>query len=257
MKHLTWLFCGATALAAFIAALATWPAQANDITTEWATVKPPPAPELKPATVEPKTTALLILDLMKVNCGTRPRCGATVPNVKKLLDAARARDMMVFYTMVGANPKPEGMVDQILAPRDGEWVVRGGADKFIGSDLEQRLKDKGIKTVIVTGTSAQGAVVGTSNVGGRSLQRAIRGLAPLQGRSRRPHGERDAHAQRSDQVRKLSCIQTSTDILDDLVPTLAIAGEKVDEGLWGAAGRLQHQCCGAVAHLGKGEAVVN
>ena len=37
------------------------------------------------------------------------------------------------------------MVDQILAPRDGEWVVRGGADKFIGSDLEQRLKDKGVR----------------------------------------------------------------------------------------------------------------
>ena len=26
-------------------------------------------------------------------------------------------------------------------------MVRGGSDKFIGSDLEQRLKDRGIKTV--------------------------------------------------------------------------------------------------------------
>jgi hypothetical protein len=39
-------------------------------------------------------------------------------------------------------------------------VVRGGSDKFIGSDLEQRLKDRGIKTGIVTSTSAQGAVAG-------------------------------------------------------------------------------------------------
>jgi hypothetical protein len=39
-------------------------------------------------------------------------------------------------------------------------VVRGGSDKFIGSDLEQRLKDRGIKTGIVTRTSAQGAVAG-------------------------------------------------------------------------------------------------
>ena len=71
--------------------------------------------------------------------------------------------MMVFYTLVGQTPTLENMVDQSLAPRPGEFVVRGGADKFIGSDLEMRLKDKGIKTVIVTGTSAQGAVVGTSN----------------------------------------------------------------------------------------------
>jgi nicotinamidase-related amidase len=180
MKHITRLFCCATALAAFIAPLATYSAQANDITMEWATVKLPPAPELKPATVEPKTTALLILDLMKANCGVRPRCISTVPNVKKLLDAARTYNMMVFYTMVGGTPKPEAMVDQILAPRDGEWVVRGGADKFIGSDLEQRLKDKGIKTVIVTGTSAQGAVVGTSN---GAVQRGYKAVVPVDGMS--------------------------------------------------------------------------
>ena len=39
----------------------------------------------------------------------------------------------------------------------------GGGDKFIDSDLDAGLKEKGIKTVIVTGTSAQGAVAGTSN----------------------------------------------------------------------------------------------
>ena len=178
MKHLTRLSCCVAVLA--IAALAAVPAQANDITTEWATVKPPPVPQLKPATVEPKTTALLILDLMKTNCGVRPRCVATVPNVKKLLDAARANNMMVFYTLVGATPTPENMVDAGLAPRAGEYVTRGGADKFIGSDLEQRLKDKGIKTVIVTGSSAQGVVVGTSN---GAAQRGYKAVVPVDGMS--------------------------------------------------------------------------
>ena len=179
MKHPA-VMSGVVVLAVAAAAFGIAPARGNDITTEWATVKPPPAPELKPATVDPRTTALLVLDLMKANCGTRPRCIATVPNVKKLIEAARAHDMMVFYSMVGANPKPEGMVDQSLAPRDGEWVVRGGADKFIGSDLEQRLKDKGIKTVIVTGTSAQGAVVGTSN---GAVQRGYKAVVPVDGMS--------------------------------------------------------------------------
>jgi nicotinamidase-related amidase len=156
------------------------PALANDITTEWATVKPPPVPELKPAVVDPKTTALLVLDLMKVNCGTRPRCVSTVPNVKKLIGEARAHNMMLFYTLVGSDPRPDGMVDPELAPQDGEWVPRGGADKFIGSNLEERLKAKGIKTVIVTGTSAQGAVVGTSN---GAVQRGYKAIVPVDGMS--------------------------------------------------------------------------
>jgi nicotinamidase-related amidase len=172
--------CGALA-AAMIAALTPVAASAADIIAEWATVKPPPVPELKPVTVDPKTTALLVLDLMKTNCGTRPRCGATVPNVKRLIDQARASNMMVFYTLVG-NPKatPADMVDPVIAARDGEWVYQPGPDKFLGSDLEKRLKDHGIQTVIITGTSAQGAVVGT---GSGSAQRRYKVVVPVDGMS--------------------------------------------------------------------------
>jgi nicotinamidase-related amidase len=180
MKRLATTLCGMSALGAVIAALAAPPASAMDITKEWATVKPPPVPELKAATVDPKTTALLVLDLMKTNCGTRPRCASTVAPVKKLIEEARAHDMMVFYTLVGENPTPAGMVDPALAPKDGEWIPRGGADKFIGSDLDARLKAKGIKTVIVTGTSAQGAVVGTSN---GAVQRGYTAVVPVDGMS--------------------------------------------------------------------------
>jgi len=179
MKHLATPLAYA-ALISVAAAFGAQPALANDITTEWATVKPPPVPQLKPATVDPKTTALLILDLMKTNCGQRPRCVATVPNVKKVLDQARAHDMMVFYTLVGATPTPENMVDPSIAARPGEYVTRGGADKFIDSPLEQRLKEKGIKTVIVTGSSAQGAVVGTSN---GAAQRGFKAVVPVDGMS--------------------------------------------------------------------------
>ncbi len=182
MKHFANLSCCATILAAVIAAIAAAPAQANDITTEWTSVKPPPVPELKPVTVDPKTTALLVLDFMKGNCGARPRCIATVPNVKKLLETARAHDIMVFYTLVGQDPTPAGMIDQGLAPRASEFLIKGsgGADKFINSNLDQGLKDKGIKTVIVTGTSAQGAVGGTSN---GAAQRGYKAIVPVDGMS--------------------------------------------------------------------------
>jgi nicotinamidase-related amidase len=180
MRHFTTLSC-ATAIAA-VAALGALPSWGNDITSEWASVKPPPAPQLKSVTIDPKTTALLVLDLMKGNCGARPRCVATVPNVKKLIDEARAHDMMIAYTLVGADPTPAGMVDQSLVPRANDYRIErsGGADKFVRSTLDQGLKQKGIKTVIVTGTSAQGAVAGTAN---GAAQRGYKAIVPVDGMS--------------------------------------------------------------------------
>jgi nicotinamidase-related amidase len=153
----------------------------QDITAEWSSVTLPPAPELKPVTVDPKTTALLVLDMMKSNCGARPRCLATVANVKTLLEAARAHGMLVVHNLTGAG-RTEDLVDQSLAPRSGEFMVKGsnGADKFVSSNLDQGLKDKGIKTVIVTGTSAQGAVAGTTN---GAAQRGYKVVVPVDGMS--------------------------------------------------------------------------
>ena len=148
-----------------------------DIINEWATVQLPPVPELKPVTVDPRTTALLVLDMMKGNCGARPRCLASLPNFRKLLEAARAHNMMVVFNLTGAG-KIEDMVDPSLAPRAGEFIVKGsgGADKFVNSNLDAGLKEKGIKTVIVTGTSAQGAVGGTTN---GAAQRGYKAVVPV------------------------------------------------------------------------------
>jgi hypothetical protein len=70
--------------------IAAAPAKAQSIIDEWATVKPPAAPALKPVTVDPKTTALLMLDFMNQNCGERARCIASIPAMKKLLGEARS-----------------------------------------------------------------------------------------------------------------------------------------------------------------------
>ena len=149
-----------------------------DILNDWATVKPPPAPELKPVTLEGSTTALLILDMMKANCGARPRCVATVPNVKRLHDAARTAGAMVWYSLVGSDGKatPADVIDHGFMPRDGEWARQNGPDKFLGSNLEEKLKARGIKTVIVCGTSFQGVGIGT---GSGSAQRGYKVIVPL------------------------------------------------------------------------------
>jgi nicotinamidase-related amidase len=153
-------------------------ASASDILDDWAAAKAPPPPELKPVTLDASTTALLILDMMKMNCGARPRCMATVPNVKRLHDAARKAGAMVWYTFVGSNgmATTADQIDPSTAAQDGEWVRQNGPDKFIGSNLEEKLKARGIKTVIVCGTSFQGVGIGT---GGGAAQRGYKVIIPI------------------------------------------------------------------------------
>lgn len=150
--------------AATIAALAL-PAHAGNIVEEWANVKAPAAPALKPVTIDPKTTALLMLDFMKQNCGVRPRCMATIPAMKKLLSDARAAKATVMYSFFGKTTAAD-IVDPGLAPMAGEESVTSFADKFLNTDLDKKLKDKGITTVIVVGTAANGAILYTGSGAG-------------------------------------------------------------------------------------------
>jgi nicotinamidase-related amidase len=167
----------AAAAGALIIVFAASPSAA-DILDDWAKVNAPPRPELKPVTLEGPTTALLILDMMKANCGARPRCVATVPNVKRLHDAARAAGAMVWYSLVGSNGQatPADVIDPGFVPRDGEWMRQNGPDKFLGSNLEEKLKARGIKTVIVCGTSFQGVGIG---VGSGAAQRGYKVIVPI------------------------------------------------------------------------------
>ena len=144
------------------------PAAAQTIIDDWQKVKPPAAPELKDVTVDPKTTALLVLDFNGAqdptkgpcNAKTKPRCLASVPKVKTLLDRARAKEMLVVFSLGGAGEAPD--IATALAPLASEPIVKSGPDKFIGTNLRSILSDKGIKTVIVTGTASEGAVLDTA-----------------------------------------------------------------------------------------------
>ncbi len=154
--------------------------QTKTIIDEWGTVQAPKPPELKPVTMDPKTTALLVLDFVKQNCNNerRPRCVASVPNVQALLKLARSKGVAVVYSITTAATPADTLND--VAPLDGEPIVKASADKFFRTDLEKILNDKGIKTVVVVGTAAQGAVLNTAS------QAAFRGLqviVPVDGMS--------------------------------------------------------------------------
>jgi nicotinamidase-related amidase len=162
-------------LAAMVAALIATRAMAADLISEWSTIQMPPAPALKQVTVDPKTTALLLFDFMKENCGARPRCVEAVPKLKALDDKARAAKMLVAYTFPN-NGEP---IDPGIAPKSKSEIVnqkQGGPDKFYDSDLDRRLKAHGIKTVILCGTSAQGVGIGT---GAAAAQRGYKVIYPI------------------------------------------------------------------------------
>jgi nicotinamidase-related amidase len=153
----------AIAAALLGAIVAAGSARAGDVIEDWAQAKAPPAPALKDATVDPKTTALLVLDFMRSNCNQerRPRCVESLPKAKALLERARKAGMPVVYAIV-ANSTTKDVWPEV-APLDNEPWVQAGPDKFRGTELQKILGDRGVKTVIVTGTAAHGAVLNTGS----------------------------------------------------------------------------------------------
>ena len=153
------LVVGLAAAATFAVA----PVAAQTIVDEWASVKPPAPIELKSVKVDPRTTAFLVLDLIKPTCNAerRPRCLASLPKVEKFLAEARAKGVPVVHSITSAVTSAD--IAPQVAPKEGEPVVSAPANKFIRTDLDKILKDKGVTTVIVVGTTAQGAVLFTAS----------------------------------------------------------------------------------------------
>ena len=156
--------------------------QAQGVLDDWASVKMPAAPALKPASVDPKTTALMLFDFTTQTCSQerRPRCAASMPKMKKLLEDARARGMFVVYSVALPNTGEKDMMPEI-APRAGEPILPPlGPDKFLNSDFEKMLKEKGVQTIILNGTAAQSTVLHT---GGAAALRGFNVVVPIEGMS--------------------------------------------------------------------------
>jgi nicotinamidase-related amidase len=148
---------------AVLTGLGTAAAPAASVIDEWAAVKIPPPPELKPVSIDPASTALIVMDISTQSCTAerRPRCVAMLPAVHKLIAEARAKGVFVLYTLAGSSKRADIIKD--VAPVDAEQTLSGaGPDKFIGIDLDAILKGKNIKTLIAVGTAAEGAVLHTA-----------------------------------------------------------------------------------------------
>ena len=163
---------------ALAAAFTSSMAKSQTIIDDWYQAKLPAPPQLKPVTLTPSETALLVMDFTVQTCTPekRKRCADSVPKVKKFVEEARAKGALIIYS-VAVPGSVSGDVLKELAPAPGEQVLPPlGPDKFINSDLEKTLKDKGIKTVVPMGTQAQTSVLHT---GGEAALRGFKVIVPV------------------------------------------------------------------------------
>jgi nicotinamidase-related amidase len=177
------------AIATVLACVA--PASAQTIIDDWHSIQAPPAPVLKAVTADPKTTALLVMDVVKQFCNDekRPRCVASIPKIATLLASARATGVTIIYTVVPSVgpdlPAPVAAdIVSAIAPKSDEPVMTAGIDKFIfgnkDTGLEKMLKDKGITSVILVGTAVHGAVLFTASA---AATRGFNVIVPVDGMS--------------------------------------------------------------------------
>ena len=169
-----------TALSILAAGLATIPptAHAETVIDAWANVRLPPAPALKPVTLVASETAVLAMDFTTQTCTPqrRLRCANQVPQVAKLLAAARQKGAFIVYSVAVPGSTAADILAEVT-PSAGEPVLPPlGPDKFLNSDLDKMLKEHGIKTVVAMGTQAHTSVLHT---GAAAALRGYKVIVPV------------------------------------------------------------------------------
>jgi nicotinamidase-related amidase len=156
--------------------------RAETVIDEWAGVRLPPAPALKPVTLVGNETAILAMDFTTQTCTPqrRLRCANQVPQVARLLSEARLKGAFIVYSVALPGSTAADILKEVT-PAAGEPVLPPlGPDKFINSDLDRMLKERGIKTVVAIGTQAHTSVLHT---GAAAALRGYKVVVPVDGMS--------------------------------------------------------------------------
>lgn len=130
--------------------------------------------------LNPAATALLVIDVQKgflqreAN-GERRNNPAAVSNMTRLLEAFRSRGMPVIHirhasTNPGSLLRPElpgfASMDETRETGDEPVLVKSVNSGFIGTDLEQRLRNAAIETVVLIGATTNHCVETTTRMAG-------------------------------------------------------------------------------------------
>ena len=120
-------------------------------------------------TVNPKTTAVLVLDLNARCENPDEPCHKLIEPVGKFLAGARQAQMFIAYTVADRyKGTPEARMPHAFQQQSDEPVIFPAAfDKFYSGELQPMLQKKSIKTVIVCGASSNQAVLYTATAAAR------------------------------------------------------------------------------------------
>jgi len=147
------------------------------------TVEVPDIPEEKVVELNPKDTALLIVDMQndfvrKEGKLYVPKAEETIPAIRRLIDKTRQASALVIYTQDWhMKDDPEfkiwgehalagtwgaEIVDELKPEKDDFIIKKYRYDAFFETPLDYILRVKNIKNVIVTGTVANICVLHTA-----------------------------------------------------------------------------------------------
>jgi nicotinamidase-related amidase len=140
----------------------------------------PNRPQPKPLALETKTAAILVLDL-SVRChDPKQVCSKLMPGLGEFLEKARASSATIIYTVSEPKGTPQAEVAAPLKRRNSEPVIYpNGFDKFFGGELQEMLKPKGVKSVVIVGASTHVGVLYTATSAARMYGYNV--IIPLDG----------------------------------------------------------------------------
>lgn len=149
------------------------------VTDAWDKVEVPPPPPIHTVSIDPKKSALMLLDFLSEVCTERrPRAAAALPKLHKFLQEARSRGMTVVHTTTRKGLPDGSDLAAAIRPIAGERVYSAPSNKFHGNDLDSFLKSRGVETLVITGTSPNGCLLFT--VAGAALN-GYRAIVPIDG----------------------------------------------------------------------------
>jgi len=125
------------------------------------TVQMPETPAPAPVKLDPKTTALVVLDYVDDICNQQASCtGKMLPAMTPFMEKVRKTGLTVAYGTRAQNMTK--WLKQVAPQANDIKVINTAQDRFYGTDLDKQLKAKGIKTLIMVGWKISGSITYTS-----------------------------------------------------------------------------------------------
>ncbi|MFX1579840.1 MAG: cysteine hydrolase family protein [Promethearchaeota archaeon] len=133
--------------------------------------------------INPKKTSLVVIDMLNdfvEEKGTLvvPKAKSLLPNQTRLLEAARKAGVMVMYLTDNHEPDDDEfekwpphavvgtwgskVVDALKPEKDDKVIPKRRYSGFFGTDLDLRLRERGIEKVVLTGVLTDICIMYTS-----------------------------------------------------------------------------------------------